>query len=72
MLTNSQVRALERVAKTRDQLRAGELVLRRQVIEARGAGASWGAIAHMLGISKQAACKKYGFPVRRAAEPALF
>lgn len=65
-LTNEAVAALGRVAKTTDQLKLGREVLRRQVIEARGAGASWESIAKMLGVTKQTACTVYGPRVRKA------
>lgn len=59
-LTQTTVEALGRLARTRDQLVQGAEVLRRQVIEARGAGASWQSIGSMLGITGEAARQKYG------------
>lgn len=68
-LSESTVAALGRVAKTRDQLRMGREVLKRQVIEARGAGASWDAIGRMLGTTGEAARKTYGPRVTAALAP---
>lgn len=70
-LSESTVHALQRLATTRDQLRAGREVLRRQVIEAREAGASWDAIGRMLGTTGEAARKTYGnrVPVKRLSAP---
>lgn len=65
-LTNETAAALQRLARTADQMKLGREVLRRQVIEARGAGASWESIARMLGVTKQTACRVYGPKVARA------
>jgi hypothetical protein len=59
-MQQTTVEALSRVARTRDQLQQGKEVLRRQVIEARGAGASWESIGRMLGTSGEAARKTFG------------
>lgn len=69
-LTETQVKALARLANTTDQLRLGRQVQHRQVIEARGAGASWESIARMLGVTKQTAQRVHGPKVMRAVRPA--
>ncbi|KRA23517.1 hypothetical protein ASD65_03085 [Microbacterium sp. Root61] len=70
-LTNDSAKALERLARTADQMKLGREVLRRQVIEARGAGASWESIGRMLGVTKQTAAKVYGprVPTARVSQP---
>lgn len=72
-ITKTQIDCLGRIATTRDHLRAGREVLRRQVIEARGAGASWDAIGRMLGTSGEAARKTYGgrAPVARTSDSGM-
>lgn len=59
ILESVTVECLSRLARTRDQLRAGQEVMRRQVIEARGAGASWESIGRMVGTTGEAARQKY-------------
>lgn len=74
-LSESGARALGRLASTADRLRQGREVLRRQVIEARGAGVSWESIGRMIGCTGEAARQKYGPRVERArvqAAEALF
>jgi hypothetical protein len=69
VLTEQAATALQRLAKTTDQLKLGREVQRRQVLEARGAGASWASIGRMLGCSAQAAYTKYGPRRTRVAVP---
>lgn len=71
-LSEQQVAALGRLATTRDRVEQGRQVLRRQVIEARGAGASWDAIGRMLGTTGEAARKTYGpkLPAARVTQAA--
>lgn len=59
-LESVTVQCLDRLARTTDQLRLGIEIQRRQVIEARRAGASWDAIGRMLGTTGEAARQKYG------------
>lgn len=73
ILESTTVQCLERLARTTDQLRKGCEVQRRQVIEARGAGASWESIGRMLGVTGEAARQKYGPRVtRKRADPGAF
>jgi hypothetical protein len=67
----STVQALGRIATTRDKLAEGGEVLRRQVIEARGAGASWESIGRMLGCTGEAARVKYGPKMARKQTSAV-
>lgn len=73
-LSESTVAALGRLATTRDQAREVAATLHRQVIEARGAGASWDSIGSMLGCSGEAARKTHGpkMPARVRQPDALF
>lgn len=51
---------LERIGDTVAQLAKLEERTRAQVLEARAAGASWSTIGGALGVSKQAAAKRFG------------
>jgi hypothetical protein len=52
--------ALERIATLTCQIGCARAELRTAVAEARAAGASWATVAKALGISPQAAHRKYG------------
>jgi len=52
-----------------NEVAAAEGALSAAVADARGHGRSWGRIAMALGVSKQAACQRYGAPSQVGRHP---
>ncbi|MDO5534679.1 MAG: hypothetical protein Q4F65_08515, partial [Propionibacteriaceae bacterium] len=55
--------ALAAVTRARDDALAAEVALTRAVLDAREAGCSWAQLGEVLGVSRQAAFKRFGNPV---------
>ena len=70
MFTQEAVTALTQVARAADHARAINAATYNAVQAARGAGASWTSIGNLLGMSKQAAAKRYTPRVEQRIDPA--
>jgi hypothetical protein len=55
-------KSLSLIIRTKGELSATELTLRRQVALARRGGHSWAAIAFALGVTPQQAERRFGTP----------
>ncbi len=67
LLAPPVVDTLADVERAAELDRLGRELVTRTVLAARAAGESWAAIGAALGVSRQAALKKYGVPVEGSA-----
>ena len=63
-LRRPEANAFDELVKLRVRLSEAEVQVAFWVAHARSAGVSWRSIGEALGVTQQAACKRFGRPVR--------